>query len=130
MVRVAPDKHAWCPAPGEKMPEYVICRWSKSADGLCRPIPVPMNMARVTADLLVLLGFGGTHRKQTFHTLRRLATAGFVEMVHVSPGVWMLDLDSWFRHVAECVDNPDRWEEGGEDLRSYKFANGLGGWKK
>ena len=51
-------------------------------------------------------------------------------MVRVAPNTILLDLDSWYRHLADCMDNPDRWNEGGEDRETYLQANGLGGWKR
>ena len=65
-----------------------------------------------------------------YDTILRLGRAGFVDTVRVAPHVWMLDLDSWFRHLADCMDRPEMWDEGSGDLRRYLLANGLGGWKR
>ena len=53
-----------------------------------------------------------------------------MDVVRVAPNTILLDLDSWYRHLADCMDNPDRWNEGGEDRETYLQANGLGGWKR
>ena len=65
-----------------------------------------------------------------YDTILRLGRAGFVDVVRVAPNTILLDLDSWYRHLADCMDNPDRWNEGGEDRETYLQANGLGGWKR
>ncbi|MBR3086570.1 MAG: hypothetical protein IKH04_09245, partial [Kiritimatiellae bacterium] len=83
--------------------------------------------ARLDARLLALLGFMSGSRPGRYATLLRLARAGFVEMVKVSPGCWLLDLDSWHRHITACMDDPDMWEPGSEAVRRYNYANGLGG---
>ena len=76
--------------------------------------------------------FGGERRAEA----RRsdipppLAVEPEPNMVRVAPNTILLDLDSWYRHLADCMDNPDRWNEGGEDRETYLQANGLGGWKR
>ena len=39
---------------------------------------------------------------------------------------WQSDMDSWHRHLLRCMENPEMWEEGSEDLETYRFWNGLG----
>ena len=126
MVRVAPGAHGWTPAPGREAPAHVLCRWTRGADGLYRPVPVGGRYARVCRELIALLGFNTGRRSSRYETLYRLSRAGFVDMVKVSPGCWLLDLDSWFRHLAACMDDPEMWDEGKEARRRYDFANGLG----
>ena len=63
---------------------------------------------------------------QKYETLLRLARAGFIDMVKISPGCWLLDVDSWNRHLLRCMENPEMWDEGSPDLEEYRFANGLG----
>ena len=65
-----------------------------------------------------------------YDTILRLGRAGFIDVVRVAPNTILLDLDSWYRHLADCMDDPDRWDEGGEDREAYLKANGLGGWKR
>jgi hypothetical protein len=131
MVRVAPDKHAWVPADRTRpTPEFVLCRWSRTTDGAYRPIPISGRWARVTGELMANLGFESGRRYQRYETLFRLANAEFVDMVKVSPGCWMLDLDTWFRHMASCADEPGKWDDGSEDLKKYLHSNALGGWRR
>lgn len=130
MVRVAPDAHAWVPREGESAARYVMCRWAKKgAQGHYLPVPVSGRLVRVGADLLALLGFNSGQRRSRYETLYRLNRAGFIDMVKISPGCWMLDLDSWYRHLGTCMDNPEMWDEGSEELDTYLRMNGLGGWK-
>ncbi len=99
-----------------------------SGVGSFRPVPVGGGRwARLDAQLLALLGFRSGSRPGRYATLLRLSRAGFVEMVKVSPGCWLLDLDSWHRHLTACMDDPEMWEPGSEAVRRYNFANGLGG---
>lgn len=126
MVRVAPGVHGWMPAPGREVPAYVLCRWARATEGCWRPVPVGGRYARVGRELLALLGFNTGRDSSRYETLYRLGRAGFVDMVKVSPGCWLLDLDSWFRHLSACMDDPDMWEEGSEARTRYEFANGLG----
>lgn len=131
MVRVAPDRHAWVPAGNvPEPPGYVFCRWCKTAQGNYAPIPVAGRWVRLSEDLVAGMGFIDGRKRRRYETLKRLGRAGFIDIVHLSPGCWMLDLDSWFRHLAECADNAEMWDEGSEDRESYLHANGLGGWKR
>lgn len=121
MVRVAPGVHGWVPEDAEtKVAEYVLCRWSRQGDGRYAPVPVGGTFAKLTPSLCEALGFAGG-----LDTIKRLAIAGFVDASQVSPGVTLLDLDSWARHLAECMDDPEKWQDGSEDLRTYLWRNGL-----
>ena len=128
MVRVAPGRHAWVPAgvAQGRVAGHVLCRWSRQPDGTYAPVPLPYRLVRMTPELTAMLGFVSGNRTVRADTLLRLAAAGFIECVRVSPHCWMLDLDSWFRHLADCLDDPEYWDEGGEARRRYNLANGLG----
>ena len=110
MVRVAPGKHAWVKQP----------------DGTYHPVPFPHRLVRMTPETTAMLGFVSGNRSVRYDTLLRLARAGFVECVRVSPNCWLIDLDSWFAHLAACLDDPEMWEPGGEAREQYNKANGLG----
>lgn len=129
MVRVAPDHHGWIPK-ADTVPEMVLCRWVKQRNGEYVPIPTGGRWVRVCAKLCALLGFRDGETTRRHQTLFRLFRAGFVDMTQISPGVWLLDLDSWFRHIATCLDNPEMWEPDSEDRKTYLQKNGLGGWKR
>jgi len=136
MVRVAPCRHAWVPKSAATPPdEYVMCRWSRQADGTFAPVPVAGRYVRLDSKTSTLLGFpkrevedGGERCR--YDTILRLGRAGFVDVVRISPGTMLLDLDSWYRHLADCMDDPERWDEGSEDRETYLKANDLGGWKR
>ena len=136
MVRVAPGRHAWVPKrAATPPPEYVVCRWSKQADGTWAPVPVAGRYVRLDSSTATLLGFparaGSDARERCrYDTILRLGRAGFVDLVRVAPNTILLDLDSWYRHLADCMDDPDRWEDGRDDRKTYLKANGLGGWRQ
>ena len=140
MVRVAPGRHAWVPKDAATPPDsFVMCRWSKQPDGTFAPVPVAGRYVRLDSRTATLLGFPARKPAEAgrsdmercrYDTILRLGRAGFVDVVRVAPNTALLDLDSWYRHLADCMDNPDRWEEGREDRETYLKANGLGGWKR
>lgn len=146
MVRVAPGRHAWVPKSAATPPEsYVLCRWSRQADGTYAPVPVAGRYVRLDSKTATLLGFpmragGGAateghpareqHERCRYDTILRLGRAGFVDVVRIAPNTILLDLDSWYRHLADCMNDPERWDEGKEDRETYLNANGLGGWKR
>jgi hypothetical protein len=131
MVRVSPDRHAWVPrATIKDPPKFCLCRWSRNSDGHYAPTPVSGRMVRLDGDLVEKLGFHDKRRRRRWETIMRLGRAGYIDLLHLSPGCWMLDLDSWYRHLADCADNPEMWEEGGDERENYLHVNGLGGWKK
>ena len=129
MVRVAPDKHCWVPKPGAAVPMYAVCRWVKKPEGYTLT-PVGGRWVRMSAKLCAELGFRDMSRDRKHETMMRLHRAGFIDMVQPSPGVWLLDIDSWFRHLKACAENPEMWEEDSEDRKTYLEKNALGGWKK
>ena len=121
MIRVAPGVHGWAPKDArDKVAEHVLCRWSRQANGTYAPVPVGGAWAKLTPALCEALGFAGG-----LDTIKRLAIAEFLDASQISPGVMLLDLDSWARHLAECMEDPDRWAEGSEDLKTYLYKNGL-----
>ena len=125
MMRVAPGVDAWFPRDG-KPDEFCFARWTPAADGNgWRPVPVGGRLARITPELCAEIGLGKVDTEGQRRTLFRLARAGFVDIVHVSPGVWLLDVQSWFAHLRACMDNPGMWDPGSDDLETYLEANGL-----
>lgn len=131
MVRVAPGRQGWVAASADtKIPDYVLCRWAKQADNTHAPVPVSGRLVKVSPDLLALLGFNTGRRSSRYETLYRLANAGFIEMVRISPGCWLIDLDSWYRHLSDCMSNPEMWDDEAEARQHYLHVNALGGWKR
>ena len=133
MVRVAPGRHAWVPKDAATPPDgFALCRWAKQPDGTYAPVPVAGRYVRLTSQVAATLGFigDGTSDKNRYDTILRLGRAGFVDLVRVAPNTILLDLDSWYRHLADCMDNPEMWDDGSEELETYLKANCLGRWKR
>ncbi len=78
--------------------------------------------AKIDGKLAAILGVSTA-------TIRRLAAAAFVEIRQPSPELYLLDLDSWQRHLdaTDPAEAPDFWEPDGENRNKYLFFNGLGG---
>ncbi len=125
MVRIAPGIFAPV-IDGGRAPKFTLAKYVDQHDGTYRLVPVLSQLVRVSNELLHLLGLSdSTSKKGSYNTLIRLANAGFVTMVKVSPKCYMLDLDSWARHISKCAKNPDRFEPGSPDREVYLFRNGL-----
>ena len=103
MARVAPGY--WAPVEGS-VPDVTICTWQRQGAGYV-PVPEETHMVRVTGGVLRALGM-----ERQMRTLKRLAQAGFVEMILVAPHTWMLNLDSWYNHLRRVAEDEEFWEEG------------------
>jgi len=122
MVPAGPGR--WKPRTGEDAPKVCVCRWVQCADGTFRPEPFPYRWAQLTKELLEELGFApGLSDEARRDTMQRLAAAGFVRLARISPGVTLLDLDSWEAHLWRCLEDPFYWEPGGEAREKYAEAN-------
>lgn len=126
MVRVSPSSWAWRPAKPGSVPKYGRCQWIPNGDGTYRPAPQHTRFVIVSREVLDEIGFRGMTRSVSDTTLRRLSMAEEILMFHISPRVRVLDLDSWWRYMDECIADPDKWEEGGESWKNYMFRNALG----
>ena len=115
----------WVPAdPAAGPPSLSLCRWRQRGDGSWEPEPFPYRWAQATPELLRTLGLApSVSDRARLDTLRRLALGGFVRVARISPGVTLLDLDSWRDHLWRCLADPDYWERGGEADRRYRAAN-------
>lgn len=134
MLRITPSTSnapaVYVPKPGTRVPDLVLARWSELSDGRYHLVPVAGRWARLSTELCTILGFRDMNRNRKYETMMRLGRAGYIEIVKVSPGCWMLDLDTWWRHIADCMESPEMWDEGSEERANYLQKNGLGGWKK
>lgn len=134
MLRITPSTAnapaVYVPKPGARVPDLVLARWAELSDGRYHLVPVAGRWARLSTELCTILGFRDMNRNRKYETMMRLGRAGYIEIVKVSPGCWMIDLDSWWRHIADCMENPEMWDEGSEERANYLQKNGLGGWKK
>ncbi len=124
MIQISPTR--WVPSArmGGKVPKYSLCKWMPEADGYSPAIRA-CNLQRITKDLLKALGFTPERESSRYETLFRLYNAGYISMVKISPRCWMLDIDSWYRHVERCIENPDMWEVGSKDYQKYCHDNDL-----
>jgi len=120
MVQVAPGKYV--PAPSsisnqksEINNEITLAHWNPNGDGTYSPLPYTEPMVRVDSKLIHLLGFRGQ-----WHTLARLARAGFVEMIRIAPATTLLNLNSFFNHLARCAEDPEFWDAGKGNIEEYR----------
>ena len=67
---------------------------------------------------------GSAARKALFWAM--MLFPGVIWIARISPGVTLLDLDSWRDHLARCLADPDYWARGGEADRKYRAANFTG----
>ena len=115
MVQVAPGRYV--PQDEKKgAPDVTLAAYVENDDGTYRPVPFNERMVRVDRRLIHMLGFTGQ-----WHTVRRLARAGFIEMIAISPRVTLLNLDSWFNHLRRCAEEPEFWEADA-NLEEYRRA--------
>lgn len=134
MVKITPSTvnapAVYVPKPGGKVPDLVMARWSHNGNGQYHLVPVAGRWVRLTSELCSELGFRNTSRARKYATMYRLHEAGYVELVKISPCCTLIDLDTWWRHLADCIENPEMWDEGSTERENYLKANGLGGWKQ
>lgn len=126
MVRVSPTAFAWRPVKPDDVPAHGRHRWVANGDGTYRPAPQQSRFVIVSREVLDEIGFKGMSRSVSDTTLRRLSQAQEIVMFHISPRVRMLDLDSWWRYIDECVADEEKWNEGSESWNNYMFRNALG----
>lgn len=117
MVMVAPGRYM--PRAGCEAPEVCLAHWRQNPDGTFSPAPFQERMARLSHKLCAMLGFPGQ-----FETLRRLARAGNIELIKISPQVYLLNIDSWFNHLRRCAEDPDLWDKDGAMYRHYVQSQG------
>lgn len=120
LIEVAPGRYE--PPRGESPPEYVVAETVSTAEGLrLRPAGFG-RLAKLGPELRDLLGVSS---RGQIETVKRLGRAGFVGLYHASPGVYLLDVDSWFRHLDQVAEDPDFWDPEDSNWRRYMMANGL-----
>lgn len=112
MIRVAPQR--WVPKrPGGEPPVAIIADFVRNADGTFRLEPRKHEkMVPLTYEVARSLGMSGTN------TLRRLGRCGFIELVKVAPGRYLLNIQSWYNHLRRCAEDPEFWE--GKNYEHYK----------
>jgi hypothetical protein len=117
MVPVAPHLYALdpnCP----RAPEFSIGKYLEVAPGKFKFVPVLEHFARVDNRVLSELGIANQ-----WHTLCRLARAGFIELIAIAPRCYLLNLDSYYNHVRRCAEGGEGfWSEGKGNLEAYREA--------
>ncbi len=114
MIEVAPGK--WVPKDSEKrIQEFVIARVDRAPDGTYKLTPQFDTMVRVDRQLVTLLGLKGN-----WNVLRRLGRGGWVEMIKISPGCTLINLDTWFNHLRRCAEDDEMWAKGGANYLEYR----------
>jgi hypothetical protein len=104
LVEVSPGR--WVPVTVACVPEIVLARMEAvGRDGAYRCVPLTEQWRKLDQPTVNALGLNGQ-----WHTLTRLAAAGFIEIVHVSPGVSLLNLASWWGHLKRVAEDPWFWE--------------------
>lgn len=126
MVRVSPTAWAWRPTDAAKVPVYGLLKWSPLGDGTYKPVPICQRCMVVSQSLLDAIGFRGFGRALGDATLTRLARADEITLFHVAPRVRMIDIDSWYRFLDDCITDPEKWEPGSPSYENYMFRNALG----
>jgi len=117
LVQVSPGKFV---SRKGNPPEQILAEVFHHADGTLGIRPLPGGrFIRLSRSMVRLLGM------RRPETILRLGIAGFVEVARPSPGVTLLNLDSWLSHLRQTQDDPDFWEEGGENWRTYMMKNGF-----
>jgi len=118
-IQVAPGKFVPASPPGDGASavedNITLARWKPNGDGTYSPLPYSEPMVRVDSKLIKLLGFRGN-----WQTLARLGRAGFIEMVRLAPATTLLNLNSYFNHLARCAEDPEFWDEGKGNLKEYR----------
>ena len=117
LTQVAPG--VWRHTGNGSAPEIVIARVVPGADGTFRLVPAYEQWMRICAKNVRMLGMEGQ-----WHTLTRLGRAGFVEIVQVSPSFHLLNLTTWWGHLARVAEDPEVWAkhtaEGKKRLKLYR----------
>lgn len=116
MVQVAPGRYM-PRADAEQVPDVTLAEYKRLADGSYAVVPFRERLARMTPELMDVLGLGARTRR----TLLRLGRAGFIEVIQMSPRCFMLNLDSYFGHLRRMAEDPWFWENP-ENRKAYMEA--------
>ncbi len=101
-------------APRELIPCVGVCDWQPAGDGTYKPvIRLHEQNIRVSIAARVL--------DVDYFVLRRLITAGFVEGHQPTPSCYLLNLHSYFDHLARVQADPEFWNE----LRRAQYSAAL-----
>ena len=104
MTQVAPG--IWVPADAKAVPDLTLAYWIPNEDGTYKLVPFRERMIKLGRKIASILGFPGQ-----YNTLHRLAEAGFIEILKITPQTHMLNLNSWFNHLRRCAEDPEFWDD-------------------
>ena len=117
LVQVAPG--VWRHTGNGTPAEMIICRVVPNQDGTVRLVPAYEQWMRLCSANVRLLGMEGQ-----WHTLMRLGRGGFIEISNPAPRYHMLNLTTWWGHLARVAEDPDYWDastpKGRARLKTYK----------
>lgn len=117
IVQVAPN--VWRHTGNGTEPEMVICRVVPKEDGTLHLVPAYEQWMRLNSKTVKLLGMEGQ-----WHTLMRLGRAGFIEILRPAPNFHMLNLTTWWGHLARVAEDPEYWDrntpDGRKRFKTYK----------
>lgn len=103
--------------PVESIPRVAVADWQPAGDGTYRPIArIHGCWPRMNEVHELQLGI-------RYRTLKRLVVAGFVEGARVSPSCWIFSLESYWRHLRRCQEDPEFWEKPANKI-AYNRAIG------
>ena len=104
LIQVAPGR--WMPNGGGKLPDVCLATFRPMKDGTVELLPITDRLVALTPPLVKRLGFSDDDAS----TLQRLATAGFIEIVRVSPHRRLINLDSYYNHLRRVAEDPEFWD--------------------
>jgi hypothetical protein len=94
------------PNGGGKLPDVCLATFRPMKDGTVELLPITDRLVALTPPLVKRLGFSDDDAS----TLQRLATAGFIEIVRVSPHRRLINLDSYYNHLRRVAEDPEFWD--------------------
>jgi hypothetical protein len=113
LIEIAPGEKC-VPLPKEEIPEIAIARMQPVGDGTYRPV-------LITHEPLIPVSLAAKLLHVPYYIPRRLARAGFIEIIEATPGRHVLNLASWFKHLEAVRADPDFWSRE-KNQRRYREA--------
>jgi hypothetical protein len=94
------------PLPAKQAGQILVYELIPQGDSTFKAVARPRDRhVRITRRVLRSLGIG-----LSYATLRRLGQGGFIKVTHVAPGVYTLDLPSYFEHLRKVESDEEFWE--------------------
>lgn len=94
------------PLPAKQPGQILVYELIPQGDNTFKAVARPRDRhVRITRRVLRSLGIG-----LSYATLRRLGQGGFIQVTHVAPGVYTLDLPSFYAHLRKVEADEEFWE--------------------